>query len=383
MSLLASVVIPCRDEAADIEACLDRVAEQDVGAGRLEVILADGRSEDETVSVAVRAAARHGFGRFEVVDNPQRRTAAGLHRALAEVSTDYVIRVDARSRIGPEHVRRATTILADHPEVGVVGGAQVPIDRGAGTMSAGIARALSNRYTTGLSRYRRTQRSGPADTVWMGAFRTADLRALGGWDPDYGVNEDYELNSRFRAAGRTVWFDGELQAGYLPRGDLRSLAKQYFSFGRSKGAQWAAGGRPALRQAFLVVVPPLAGGALAVGVRAVGAPRAAIVGIGIVAAVDQVGVSGSAGRPSVRLAAMAATVTFPVAWWVGVVVGWARRPRTWKRGERVSHGRGRDTSPDLLHRVGEGGAVARSTILHGDGRRQPEQRSARKGEDRE
>lgn len=325
MRLLASVVIPCRNEAADIEDCLARVAEQDVGADSLEVILADGRSEDDTVALAVDAAARHGFGRFEVVDNPEGRTAAGLHRALAAVSADYVVRVDARSRIHPGHVRRAVTVLAERPEVGVVGGAQVPIDRGTGTMSAAIARALSNRYTTGLSRYRRTQRSGPSDTVWMGTFRTADLRALGGWDPNHGVNEDYELNARFRGAGRTVWFDGELGAGYLPRGDLRSLARQYFSFGLSKGAQWATGGRPALRQLLLVAVPPLTVGVLAAGIRAGGAPRTAIAALGAVAAVDHVGAASAPAPPRVRLAAMAATVTFPAAWWIGVVVGWAGR----------------------------------------------------------
>lgn len=325
MRLVASVVIPCRDEAADIEECLARVAQQDVGADHLEVIVADGRSEDDSVAVAVDAAAQHRFGRFEVVDNPAGRTAAGLHRALAAVTTDYVVRVDARSRVQPGHVREAVAVLADRPEVGVVGGAQVPIDRGTGAMSAGIARALSNRYTTGLSRYRRTQCSGPSDTVWMGAFRTVDLRALGGWDPQHGVNEDYELNARFRAAGHTVWFHGGMGAGYLPRGDLRSLARQYYAFGRSKGAQWAAGTRPAPRQVALMLVPALVAAVFGAGLGKWGALRTVLGGVVAVAAIDHLGASSGPVEPPARLAAMAATVTFPAAWWTGVVAGWADR----------------------------------------------------------
>jgi succinoglycan biosynthesis protein ExoA len=325
VTFVASVVVPVRDEASDIESCLDLIADQDVGAQALEVILADGRSQDDTVAVATAAAARHSFGRFEVVDNPAGRTAAGLHRALQAVTSDYVVRVDARSRIASDHVRRAIATLAQRPDVGVVGGAQVPIDRGTGTIAAGIARALANRYTTGLSRYRRTERSGSADTVWMGAFRTDDLRALGGWDPGHGINEDYELNSRFRSTGQIVWFDGEMPAGYLPRGDLGSLGRQYYAFGHAKGAQWASGGRPAVRQLVLLAAPPVTAGAFLAAISAWGTPRTIVASALTLAAVDHLGAKDSSARPAVRLAAVAAMLTSSAAWWTGVILGWADR----------------------------------------------------------
>ncbi|MGH9181740.1 MAG: glycosyltransferase, partial [Acidimicrobiales bacterium] len=223
----ATVLIPTRNEEADLAGCIACVRAQDVGAAALEVIVVDGMSTDATVSLVRAAAATAGFARFSLIANPDVRTAAGLTRALGEVTTPIVVRVDARSRIPPGYVRVVCDTLDRRPEVGVVGGAQVPVDGGAGTVPSGIARALSNRYTTGLSRYRRRVGSGITDTVWMGAFRTDELRALGGWDRDHGINEDYELNQRYRDDGRLVWFEATLRSGYVPRRDLASLARQY------------------------------------------------------------------------------------------------------------------------------------------------------------
>jgi succinoglycan biosynthesis protein ExoA len=306
LTLVATVLIPARNEGADIAACLACVGAQDVGAAALEVVLIDGGSTDRTSALAHDAAA-----------------ALALHRGLALASTPYVVRVDARSRIEPHHVTSVVQVLATRPDVGVVGGAQVPLDRGDGAIAAGIARALSNRYTTGFSRYRRSSRSGSADTVWMGAFRTAELRALGGWDPDHGINEDFELNSRYRRAGYVVWFDGQLRSGYLPRPDLGALARQYFAFGRAKGALWAGAGTPELRQLVLVAAPVVGAGAAALATRRFGLMRSMTAVLVLAAAVDHAGTSGPSARPAVRCAALAALATFASSWWAGVVVGWA------------------------------------------------------------
>ena len=322
MNLVASVLIPALEEEADIAECLRHVATQDVGAAALEVIVADACSHDRTVEVASAAAAELGFGRFVIVTNPQRRTAAGLNAALLAATTPIVVRVDARSRIPRDYVTRTRAVLADRPEVGVVGGAQVPVDRGGGPIAAGIARALSNGVTTGFSRYRRASSSGPSDTVWMGVFRADELRSLGGWNEAIALNEDFELNERYRSNGQQVWFDAALRSRYVPRPDLRALAQQYFRFGRVKGTWWARGRRVSARHAALVLAPPALGIAVLAGARRHPVATAVIVAAGT-GSVDHVGNRGKPATPAIRCAAVAATATFATSWWVGVVAGWA------------------------------------------------------------
>ncbi|MDP8988208.1 MAG: glycosyltransferase, partial [Actinomycetota bacterium] len=260
------------------------------------------------------------FAEVVIAQNPARRTSAGLNIGLGHARGDYVARVDARSRIPTTYVRQCLQRLAHQPEIGVVGGMQVAQARTGGAVEAGIARALRNRWTTGLSRYRRGSSSGPSDTVWMGFFRTEELRARQGWDAAVALNEDYELNHRYRLDGRVVWFDASLRSGYLPRRTLAELARQHFRFGRVKGMSWARGQRPAPRQ-LLLVVAPLAGAIVLRSLLARSGPWSAVAVPASLLALDRLQGDDDEATPLIRLAASAATATIGLSWWSGVAAG--------------------------------------------------------------
>jgi hypothetical protein len=239
----------------------------------------------------------------------------GLEVARGEI----IVRLDARSRVQPDYVETCVGVLGERSEVGVVGGRQVPRPRSEGVTDRSIARALSNRYTTGLARYRRSPVAGPTDTAWMGVFRADELRALGGWDDDVALNEDWALNRRYRDAGRVVWFEPELVSGYLPRPDLVALGRQHFYFGRVKGLWWVRGTRPEPRQVVMLAGPPVVGLALLALARRRGPGALLAVPLGLLVA-DGVGSDESAG-PGVRVVSAATIGVYSVAWWVGTVVG--------------------------------------------------------------
>ena len=107
----------------------------------------------------------------------------------------------------------------------------------------------------------------------MGSFRTHELRALGGWDDETALNEDFELSQRYIASGKTVSFDERLRSGYLARPSLRALGRQHFYFGRVKGMWWARGRRPLPRQLVLLALPPAALTVAALSARTIGLPK--------------------------------------------------------------------------------------------------------------
>jgi hypothetical protein len=323
---VATVLVPMRNEAADIAACVRAIGSQSVGAANLELVLVDGASEDDTVRRATSAAAPFGFARVAVCDNAERRTSAGLAAGLGVAGAPVLVRVDARSRIEPGYVARCVELLAGRPEAGVVGGAQVTIPRGDDLRARSIARALNNRWLMGLARYRRSTTSGPTDTVWMGAFRTEQLRSLGGWDPAMGINEDYELNERYRASGFTVWFEAPLRSAYLPRRSVRAVAQQYAAYGRAKGRRWRSGGSVAGRQVVLLLAPPLGLVAGAFACARVGVLPVAAVAAGLAAVAD---LTGGAGRAPVseRVGALVVNGVVAASWWSGALAGRLRATR--------------------------------------------------------
>ncbi|HUP72990.1 MAG TPA: glycosyltransferase [Acidimicrobiales bacterium] len=325
-SRLVSVVIPVLNEELDIGGCLAALASQTFPPERMEILLVDGGSTDATVEVARAAAERHGLT-LRALPNPLQLQSAGLNVGLASAAGEVVVRVDARSIVGSNHVERCVEVLSERPDVGAVGGAQIARERSSRLVDRAIARALNNRYAMGFARYRRRAESGATDTVWMGAFRAVDLRKVGGWDDTVAKNEDFELNERLRRHGFVVWFDTGMTAHYLPRNSVGAIAHQYFNYGSIKGAMWAGKWRPNARQVALLAMPVLAVGATAAGMYFVGwlpVVCAATLGAGLL---DAIGNWGAPASPLTRGAAIAINVVIGGSWWLGVVRGWSSRSR--------------------------------------------------------
>lgn len=321
---IVSVLIPTRNEARHIGACIAAIAAQDFPLDRLEVVVVDGRSQDGTAEVAARALAGRGFARTEVVTNPEGTTPSNLNAGLAVARGMYVCRVDARSLVPPDYVRRCIEVLASRSDVVVVGGSQRAVPPRRGAVGVGIARALNNRWAMGFSRYRRGAPSGASDTVYLGAFRTADLRAAGGWSLDFPTNQDFELNRRLGRTG-VVWFDAELAVGYVPRDSTPALFRQYHRFGRWKAWYWrTTGDRPRPRQLVLLASPLPVVAALLVAVRrrpVSGVAILAVLGAATLATAEALGSDEPEVGPAGHAAGMVAMAAVGLGWLTGVAAG--------------------------------------------------------------
>lgn len=317
---LVTVVMPARNEARDIERALAAVVAQDYPHDRMQVLVVDGSSTDETATTAERALQGAGFGDARVLVNADGSTPSNLNRGLNEAKGEYLCRVDARSIIPTGYVRRCIDVLADDV-LAVVGGRQVAVASEPGTVSAGIARALNNRWTMGLSRYRRGGTSGPSDTVYLGAFRTHQLRTVGGWDERLTTNQDFDLNVRMSTLG-TVWFDASLRVEYVARRHLHALWTQYTRFGRGKVLYWnLTGTRPQPRQ-WLGLIGPWLSALLVCAwvIRAPGRVRriggTAFVAAGGVALLDHLGSEPDNAAPLTVRATSSAAIGTIVGGWV-------------------------------------------------------------------
>jgi glycosyltransferase involved in cell wall biosynthesis len=223
-----SVVIPVRDSARDLTACLEAVLGQ-VYPGSLEVVVAVGPSTDGTERVAADAAATDH--RVKLVPNPTGSTPAGLNAAIKAAGGEIIARVDGHAVVPPGYLRRAVETL-ESTGAENVGGIQAAT--GETTFEQAVARAMTSRFGVGNSQFHYGGEPGPTDTVYLGVFRRSALDRVGGFDESLVRNQDYELNWRIRDTGGLVWFDPTLRVQYRPRSSVRGLAKQYFEYGQWK-----------------------------------------------------------------------------------------------------------------------------------------------------
>src|SRR5262245_41454389 len=92
-----TVVLPVRNESGRLDAVLEDVLAQEYPADRVEVLVVDGASTDDTRERAERAARRDA--RVRVLDNPRRLSSAARALGAEAARGAYVAFVDGHCRI--------------------------------------------------------------------------------------------------------------------------------------------------------------------------------------------------------------------------------------------------------------------------------------------
>lgn len=225
-----SIIVPCFNEQATIGLLLDALTRQTTACSKIEVIIADGMSTDQTRTAIAAFQRQHPQLTVRVVDNPKRHIPAGLNRAIAAAQGQFIIRLDAHSIPAPDYIERCLEDLqAQRGEN--VGGVWEIRPRGTGLIQRAIALAAAHPLGVGDARYRYTSTAGYVDTVPFGAVRRETFESIGVFDERLLSNEDYEWNARLRLRGGRVWLNPRIRSQYLARPTLSALARQYARYG--------------------------------------------------------------------------------------------------------------------------------------------------------
>jgi len=224
---LISILIPIRNEATYIERCLDAVLGQDYPPERLEILIADGQSDDGT-----REMINHYQSKFPNIfccENPGKIVPTGLNRLIPQAKGDILIRVDGHCLIAPDYVSNCVK----HLQTGQVDGVGGPMHSiGEDTVSQAIALAMSSKFGVGGSAFRtESGQTKLVDTVPFPAYTREIIEKVGPYDEELVRNQDDEYNCRIRKAGGKILLAADVCSTYYSRGSLHGLWRQYFQYG--------------------------------------------------------------------------------------------------------------------------------------------------------
>jgi glycosyltransferase involved in cell wall biosynthesis len=223
---LVTVIMPVRNEEKFLRPCMDSLLANDYPLGRLEILVADGMSNDRSREILTAYSEHFPFVR--VLDNPGRIVPTGLNEAIRQAKGDIIVRVDAHTVFAPDYIRQCVHFLQT-TDASNVGGPQRSV--GKDYQSEAIAIATTSRFAAGDARFRFSEQEAWVETVYLGAWWKETLLELGGFDEEWVVNQDFEMNHRLRLAGGKILLSPAIKCEYSVRPSLVTLAKQYFRYG--------------------------------------------------------------------------------------------------------------------------------------------------------
>lgn len=227
---LVSILIPCYNEEKRLPELLQAIYGQTYPRQRLEVIIADGLSQDGSRDVIRDFQASYPDLTLKLIENPKRTIPAALNLAIQAARGEILIRLDAHSRPYPDYVERCVEALSRRAGDNV-GGVWEIRPGGEGWIARAIAVAVAHPLGAGDARYRLQGKAGEVDTVPFGAFYRALIERIGLFDETLLSNEDYEFNTRIRLNGGRIWLDPAIRSVYYARASLLALFRQYARYG--------------------------------------------------------------------------------------------------------------------------------------------------------
>ncbi len=220
-----SIIIPVCNRPTELQRCLDALLRLDYPRAKLEIIVVDDASQDNTPRVAAAYPVRL------LRNERQLGPAASRNRAVEVATQELVACVDSDCIVAPDWLRQLTPLFADE-QLAAAGGAT----RAASTES------LLQRYEDVRSSLFMGQRPMEVRLAALVSylptcnlvFRRTVFLAQGGFDPALRFGEDVDFCWRLLKAGWRIRYQPSATLAHDYRADWRGFLKTRLDYASSE-----------------------------------------------------------------------------------------------------------------------------------------------------
>ncbi len=226
-----TVVVCTLNEENHIAQCLNSVLGQDY-PGNIDIIVADGGSQDATISILGNFALK--YSNIKLIDNPNKIQSSGRNLAVSKCETEFIAYLDAHYIARKDWISKMFDILIQQKNnnINIAGVGTAYYNLSDNEISLGYTAAVSSIICGApkehlLNNNKITQ----TDHALMCIYYRNIFKLNGGYDEKLPVGEDYEFNVRLIQKGYKIFQTDEKLVGYYPRTTFESIAKQQFNYG--------------------------------------------------------------------------------------------------------------------------------------------------------
>ncbi len=222
MTILVSIVIPCRNEEKYIGKCLDSVIAQNYPKEKLEVLVIDGMSEDRTKEIIRNYSQK--YPSVKLLDNPKKFIPSALNIGVKNSKGEIIVRMDSHAVYDKDYVSKCVEYLKKY-KADNVGGAIKTIPFKDTIIAKSIALSLSHPFGVGGSHFRMgSKKIRRVDTIFGGCYKKEIFKKIGLFNENFiGGSEDMELNLRLKRAGGKILLVPDIISYYYPKFNLKDF----------------------------------------------------------------------------------------------------------------------------------------------------------------
>lgn len=227
-----SALLVTRNEQTYIEQAMLSLINQTYPRDRYEIIVIDGGSSDQTLSIVERLLTEYRTESFEIkcFDNPKQILASGWNIGIKAAKGDFVIRIDAHAKAESDIIEKSVDTLMSIPDAVCVGGRLVT--KSIEGNDEIVSKVLSSPFGVGNSLFRVSSVPGYADTAVYGLYRKDIFEKVGYFNEHYARNQDIELHARIKKAGYKFYFNPGIVTTYYARNTVPRMMRQAFGNGK-------------------------------------------------------------------------------------------------------------------------------------------------------
>lgn len=226
-----SFIMPVLNEEKTIEKCLDSIMNLDYPKDKIEILIAEGPSTDNTHKIVENYAKR--CKNIKLLENPTGNTATGrnicIEYATGEMLMNYSGHVVAEKNL----LRVLALKLSKAPkEIAGVGCSNLsPEEQNFVGKVSGVA---FSGFMGGRNFFPQNavfDEEKFVDHMSFTCYRKEVVEEVKGFDPEFWCGQDAELDIRIKKAGYKILYTPETRVYHFKRATIKSLFRQMYRYG--------------------------------------------------------------------------------------------------------------------------------------------------------
>lgn len=230
--MLVSFIIVAYNAEKFLNKSLECLSKQDYNHKKIEVILVDSNSTDNTKSVMneFKKEKEAEFSKIEVLDNPKKTLPCGWNVALKELKGEVVLRVDAHTFFDENFITNNVNEIKDGEDI--VGGKCISVTKNETWQEKLLLIAEESIFGCGIADFRRKEQKEYVSTLAFAMYRKKVFDTVGPYNENLARTEDNEMHYRMKQKGYKFLLSPNIKTYRYARSDLKGMIKQKYGNGK-------------------------------------------------------------------------------------------------------------------------------------------------------